>query len=64
VPTPRTCVHCKKEIPLEIGFIVDEKFNVKCGYCKKLIFTTEEFKEDKTRKYQYNYNHTPCGYCD
>jgi len=36
---PRTCPHCRKYIPVEVGFHFDEDLNLIHTECEKIAFT-------------------------
>lgn len=47
---PRTCPHCKAQIPPEKA-IFDENLNFLCNFCNKVIFPITElnFKKPESR---------------
>ena len=39
---PRTCPHCREQLPIGGGYHFDEKDNLVCGFCGKIAFSVEE----------------------
>jgi hypothetical protein len=39
---PRMCPHCKSILPLDHGFYFDDKLNLVCGVCDKVVVEVEE----------------------
>ena len=41
----RTCPHCKRPLPLGEGFRYDDKLNLICGFCHKIIVPVDRASE-------------------
>jgi hypothetical protein len=39
--SPRLCPHCNIKLPIDRNFSFDEKLNLICGYCGKIVFPTD-----------------------
>jgi hypothetical protein len=53
---PRLCPNCKKEIPEDHGFSFDEKLNMICGSCGKVVISVSWEKEPIPEANKYHYS--------